>query len=244
MSASRTDGTAPSASRTDGTAPSASPATPDAAPAQEPAPRRTLLFAVGLRWRLAGCVVLAIVVGFLAWFFGLDAAHAAGLAAVLLAVAACVTLLGDQAFVGWAPDPVLPRDGARRDVSQLGWALHTKGGGVAPEAVRRLRSVTAQTLDLHGLDLDAPADAPEIARILGQDTVRLLRRGSAESPKTATYEAIIDRLAHVADAPVGPLDHNSAAVPTASTGSTRSAATTPTTPTTRTTPATPEEPRP
>lgn len=224
-----------------GQTPGVSHAAPDAAPVQERAPSRRLLFGVGLRWRIAGCVLLAIVVGFLAWFFGLDAEHAAGLAAVLLAVAVCMTLLGDQAFVGWAPDPVLPRDGARRDVSQLGWALHTRGGGVAPEAVRRLRSVTAQTLDLHGLDLDAPADAAEIARILGQDTVRLLRRGSAESPKAATYEAIIDRLAHLADAPVGPIDPTAAAGPAPSPGPPAAASTESTA---STVPTPPQEPHP
>ncbi|MFJ8893835.1 hypothetical protein ACIRCZ_04565 [Leifsonia sp. NPDC102414] len=221
-----------------GQTPGVSHPAPDAALLQETAPSRRLLFAVGLRWRIAGCVLLAVVVGFLAWFFGLDVEHAAGLAAVLLAVVVCMTLLGDQAFVGWAPDPVLPRDGARRDVSQLGWALHTKGGGVAPEAVRRLRSVTAQTLDLHGLDLDAPADAAEIARILGKDTVRLLRRGSAESPKAATYEAIIDRLAHLADAPVGPLDATAAAGPDPSPGPL------PTAPAASTVPTPPQEPHP
>ncbi|MGJ4843738.1 hypothetical protein [Leifsonia sp. Le1] len=170
------------------------------------APSRRLLFSAGFRWRIAGCILLAAVAGFVAWFFGLDPEHAIGLAAIILAAGACATVLGEQAGVGWLPDPVLPRDGARRDVSQLGWALHTRGGGVAPEAVRRLRSVTASALELHGLDLDNPADAPEIARLLGPDTVRLLRRGTAESPKPATFEAIVTSLARIAEAPIGPVD--------------------------------------
>lgn len=172
---------------------------------QSPAPSRRELFGSGFRWRLAGGALLAMLIGFVAWFFGLDAEHAAGLGAIVLAGAACAIMLGEQAVVDWPSDPVVPRDGARREVSQLGWALHARGGGVAPEAVRRLRAVTAQTLELHGLDLDTPADAAEITRLLGQDTLRLLRRGTAESPKPARFEAIIARLSQLADAPVGRL---------------------------------------
>lgn len=195
------------------------------APEQERAPSRRRLFAAGLRWKLAGWLLLAAIIGFAAWFFGLDAAHAIGLGAVVLAAASGLTLLGDQAAVDWPPDPILPRDGARREVSQLGWALHSRGGGVAPEAVRRLRSVTAQTLELHGLDLDAPGDAAEIARILGGDTVRLLRRGSAESPKPATFDAIVSRLSTLADAPIGPLDAAATAIPSTRSPSVRTPST-------------------
>ncbi|WP_431277043.1 hypothetical protein [Leifsonia poae] len=157
------------------------------------------------RRRLVGCILLGLLVGVAAWFFGVDLGHAIGLGAVALAASACVSLIGDQPRVDWAPDPAMPRDGARRDVVQLGWALHTRGGAVAPEAVRRLRTLAAQVLDLHGLDLDDPAHRPAIEAVLGGDLLRILRRGTAESPKLGTYRAALVTLERVAESPPGPL---------------------------------------
>jgi hypothetical protein len=157
------------------------------------------------RRRLLSCALLGLVVGLAAWFFGVDVAHALGLGAVTAALALCVALVGDQPRVDWEPAPVQPRDGSRRDVVQLGWALHSRGGAVAPEAVRRLRSVTEQALDLHGLSLDDPAHRPEVERVLGPEVLRIIRRGSAERPRLTTYEAALRVLDRLADAPPGPL---------------------------------------
>lgn len=144
--------------------------------------------------RTAGCVLAAAFVGAAAWFFGMDAPHAAGLGAVVFALGALVALLGEQADVSWpAPSPQ-PRPGARRDVVQLGWSLGARGGRVSPEAVRRLRGLAAEVLDRHGIELDAPAAEPQVARLLGEDTAALLRKGSAAAPRPREFAASLARL--------------------------------------------------
>jgi hypothetical protein len=166
---------------------------------------RRALLSRAYRLRLVGCATLGLVVGGAAWFFGVDVAHAVGFGAVAVAASACVTLIGDQPRVDWAPEPAMPRDGARREVVQLGWALHTRGGGVAPEAVRRLRSLTAQVLELHGLDLDDPSHGQAVERVLGGDVLRIIRRGTGVSPKLGEYQSALATLRRLTDSPPGPL---------------------------------------
>ena len=167
--------------------------------------RRRSLLRPPYRRRLLGCLAFALAVGVAAWYFGVDVGHAVGLGAVVLAFAACVGLVGDQPRVDWAPEHPAPRDGSRREIVQLGWALHARGGGVAPEAVRRLRTLTAQALELHGLDLDDAADRPEIERAVGADVLRIIRRGTAELPRLATYQSVLGVLDGLADARPGRL---------------------------------------
>ncbi|GAA1444512.1 hypothetical protein GCM10009617_21570 [Leifsonia poae] len=157
------------------------------------------------RRRMIWCLVLALVVGGASWYLGVDVAHAFGIGGVIFAATACLSMVGDQAGVERAPEPLVQRDGSRRDVVQLGWALHTRRGTVAPEAVRRLRTLTAQALELHGLELDAPGDRAEIERVLGADVLRIIRRGSSELPRRATYASVLDRLDRLAAARPGPL---------------------------------------
>jgi hypothetical protein len=178
---------------------------------------RRLLLSRTYRFRLVGCVALGLVVGGAAWFFGMDVAHAVGLGAVAVAATMCVSLIGDQPRVDWAPEPAMPRDGARRDVVQLGWALHTRGGGVAPEAVRRLRALAAQVLELHGMELDDPSQRQAAERVLGTDLLVMIRRGTAMSPRLVDYRAALATLGRLTDSPPGPLmPTNPSADPSAS----------------------------
>ena len=144
--------------------------------------------------RAIGCVLVGAIVGTAAWFFGMDAPHAAGLGAVVFALGAVLSLLGDQADVTWRVPSPQPRPGARRDVVQLGWSLGARGGRVSPEAVRRLRGVAAEVLDRHGVRLDDPASAGEVAALLGDDTAAMLRKGSAAAPRPRDFAASLSRL--------------------------------------------------
>lgn len=144
--------------------------------------------------RAVGCVLAAAVVGVAAWFFGMDAPHAAGLGAVVFALGAVLSLLGDQADLTWRVPSPQPRPGARRDVVQLGWSLGARGGRVSPEAVRRLRALAAEVLDRHGVQLDDPAAAGEVAGLLGDDTAGMLRKGSAAAPRPGDFAASLARL--------------------------------------------------
>lgn len=144
--------------------------------------------------RAVGCLLAAALVGAAAWFFGMDAPHAVGLGFVVFALGAVLSLLGDQAEVAWPVPQPQPRPGARRDVVQLGWSLGARGGRVSPEAVRRLRGLAAEVLDRRGVQLDDPAAAPEVARLLGDDTAAMLRKGSAAAPRPKEFAASLARL--------------------------------------------------
>lgn len=144
--------------------------------------------------RAVGCVVAAAIVGVAAWFFGMDAPHAAGLGGAVFALGAVLSLLGDQAEVTWPVPSPQPRPGARRDVVQLGWSLGARGGRVSPEAVRRLRGLAAEVLDRHGVQLDDPASADDVSRLLGDETAALLRKGSAAAPRPRDFAASLARL--------------------------------------------------
>lgn len=149
--------------------------------------------------RLIGSVVLGIAIGFLAWLLGMDAPHAIGLGGVLIALAVCLSLLGEQADVGWpAPEPAL-RPGSRRDIAQLGWSVAARsrglrGGHVSSDAVRRLRTLAAEALALKGVDLDDPTARDDVQRLLGEGAPALLRRGSAAAPTTAEFVAVLGRV--------------------------------------------------
>ena len=164
---------------------------------------RRAMLGPAYRGRLVLSFLIGAVVGIVVWFSGMDTPHAVGLAAIVAAGGSCLAMLGERPPVQWPDDPIMPREGARRDVAQLGWAVQTRGGTVTPEAVRHLRSVTAQTLALHGIDLDDPAHRPAVERVLGADVAAIVRRGSAEAPRTAVYESVITLLERVAAEPAG-----------------------------------------
>lgn len=165
-----------------------------------PVSRRALL-GPGYRLRLLWSLLAGLVVGLVCWFSGMDLPHAVGVGAVVGAGGSCLAMLRERPSVTWPDDPVAPREGARRDVAQLGWAVQTRSGTVTPEAVRHLRSVAAQTLALHGIDLDDPADRPAVERMLGADVVAIVRRGSAAAPRTAVFRSVLALLERIADEP-------------------------------------------
>lgn len=151
--------------------------------------------------RLILSVVLGAAIGVAAWYLGMDAAHAAGLGAAVLALAACLSSIGEAASMVWrVEDPPL-RPGSRRDVVQLGWSLGGRGGRVSGEGVRRLRAVAARALALRGVDLDDPAAAPRVIELLGPEATALLRRGAATSAKRPQVVALLSRLEELAPRP-------------------------------------------
>jgi len=94
-------------------------------------------------------------------------------AALLVVVVATATVLwrrlddGDEA--PW-PDVLEDRrEGARNDVSELGWATFTRSGAVGDRVLRRVRALASARLARHGVDLAAPGGADAAARLLGDD---------------------------------------------------------------------------
>ncbi|WP_348787876.1 hypothetical protein [Leifsonia sp. NPDC080035] len=144
--------------------------------------------------RAVGCVLAALVIGLAAWFFGMDAPHAVGLGAVIFALGALLSLVGERADVTWPVPAPAARPGARRDVVQLGWSLGARGGRVSPEAVRRLRGLAARVLEQRGVDMDDPRAATTVAELLGENAVAMLRKGSAAAPRPAEVAAVLSTL--------------------------------------------------
>ncbi|WP_285116599.1 hypothetical protein [Leifsonia sp. fls2-241-R2A-40a] len=149
--------------------------------------------------RLILSALLGIALAVAAWYLGMDAPHAIGLGAAVLALTACLSALGEAPDVIWAVPAAPPRPGSRRDVVQLGWSYSSRGGRVSPEGLRALRSVAERTLRLRGLDLEDRAADPQLDLLLGPELLALLRRGSAVAPpRTAQLGAMLDRLEAIA----------------------------------------------
>ncbi|MEU2201106.1 hypothetical protein [Isoptericola sp. NPDC019482] len=131
-------------------------------PQARTAPLRTLL-AVGLP-ALAACAALALT-------GVLDPLHAALLVVVVTTTVALWRRLDDGEEAPW-PDAVHDRrEGARNDVSELGWATFTRSGAVGDRVLRRVRDLAAARLAERGVDLGAPGGPEAASRLLGAEVV-------------------------------------------------------------------------
>jgi hypothetical protein len=158
------------------------------------APRR-LLLRPPFRGRLVVCTTIGAAVGVIAWYFGMDVAHAVALGLVVAAVAAVLGAVPEHRPADWVRDREPPESGIRRDVSHLSWSLHSRSGAIAISAHRRLRDLARSTLARHDLDLDDPADAPAIERALGTEAWDTVRPGERALPRLAAVESTLDALA-------------------------------------------------
>ncbi|WP_345764695.1 hypothetical protein [Diaminobutyricibacter sp. McL0608] len=159
-------------------------------------PRRLLLRSP-LRGRLIICVTLGAGVGLIAWYFGMDVAHAIALGLVVAAVAAVLGAVPDHRPADWTREREPAESGIRRDVSHLSWSLHSRSGVIAASAHRRLRDLARTTLARHDLDLDENADAAAIERALGPEAWEAVRPGERGLPRLTGVEATLDALARL-----------------------------------------------
>ncbi|GAA4726919.1 hypothetical protein GCM10023216_17120 [Isoptericola chiayiensis] len=114
----------------------------------------------------------------------LDPAHALLLPAALLATWYAWRALdhGDEAR--WPQPPDQTRDGARHDVSDLGWAAFTRDGRVAARVTRRVHALATHRLAQHGIDLDDPTHHAAAAHLLGDDVLTGIRSRRPPTPRT------------------------------------------------------------
>lgn len=131
-------------------------------PRPRPSPLRALL-TVGLP-ALAACAALTLT-------GVLDLLHAALLVVVVATAVALWRRLDDGEEAPW-PDVVHERrEGARNDVSELGWATFTRSGAVGDRMRRRVRDLAAGRLAARGVDLAAPGGPEAAARLLAPEVV-------------------------------------------------------------------------
>ncbi|WP_402465469.1 hypothetical protein [Isoptericola aurantiacus] len=129
----------------------------------------------------------------------LDPVHALALPAAALATWYAWAALDHGEHPDWPTAPDEQRDGARRDVSDLGWAAFTRDGRVSPRVTRRVATLAAARLAHHGIDPDDPAQHARAAEILGADVLDGLR--STHPPTPRTLHHWLDALDRLTDPP-------------------------------------------
>ncbi len=147
-----------------------------------------------LRGRLIICVLLGAGTGLIAWYFGMDAAHAVALGLVVAVVAAVLGTVPDNRPADWVRERAPIESGIRRDVTHLSWSLHSRSGAVAASAHRRVRDLARSVLARHELELDEPADAAAIEQLLGPQAWDTIRPGERSLPQLVYVESTLDAL--------------------------------------------------
>jgi hypothetical protein len=145
--------------------------------------------------RYVGVVVIALLAGFGVWFFGLGIVPSivvtlviAGLGIVLRTIA----LPSENAE--WPPAPPEPSAGARREVSELAWALRAPGGVVDDRIVWRVRRIAIESLSRRHLDVDNPAHRARIERLVGAPLYSLLTSGENFRVTVPALQSVLGRL--------------------------------------------------
>jgi len=144
--------------------------------------------------RLAGPIVVGVLIGGGVWFFG---------AALWWAVA--FALLAAALTYGWRAlpqleTPIWPQRapetsvGGRDDVQVLGWAFAGKRGKVQSRAVDRARAIARDRLSFYGLDLDEESDRDRVIALLGRRTYATLHTNVTNMPSQSALLACLDAL--------------------------------------------------
>ena len=156
--------------------------------------------------RFVGIVVLALVVGAVCWFFGLDVVSSLVIALVIVAIGVAWRVLPDSGpTTDWPVGPAPVRDGNRRETSQLSWSLRTGFGAIDDRIVARIRSIAANRLALRQLDLDNPRHRSSIERLIGEDVYELI---SSERTRAVRLIAITHALDVLDALGRGPAPHS------------------------------------
>ncbi|MBE7700372.1 hypothetical protein H9623_08650 [Oerskovia sp. Sa1BUA8] len=140
--------------------------------------------------------------GLLLALLGLDLPHTLALttSALVLLVLYRRTDPGYDAEHHALPD--VNRDGARRDLSELTWAMHGSHGRVSERAHRRVRALAATALADEGIDLFStdPAQAEAAAERLGP-TVHRQMTSDTRPPTINVLRTWVSAVEALADAP-------------------------------------------
>lgn len=162
-------------------------------PPPRPAPLRALL-TVALP-ALAACAALTLT-------GVLDPLHAALLVVVVTTAVVLWRRLDDGDEAPWPDVPQDRREGARNDVSELGWATFTRSGAVGDRVLRRVRGLATARLAERGVDLATPGGTEAASRLLGPDVVDgLVARRSVSRVEVHRWLDAIDTVPSPTTAP-------------------------------------------
>ena len=142
--------------------------------------------------------VLAAVAGAaafgLCWLIGMDEWHAAAVAVIVFAAGIAWIAIPEHTDMRMTEEPLGPREGVRREVIDLSWALRRQRGGIRENAFRRVRALAAERLAEHRLNLNDPEDGERIARAIGSQAYAILRSRSGRFANLRTVVHSLDAL--------------------------------------------------
>lgn len=125
------------------------------------------------RWVIILAIGAVALFAFALWL-GVSAAHSALLGVGVLLIAAFVPLAGVPGWVRFQRLPYHRRDGTRREVSTLSWALYGNAATLREPAVRRLHEAGTRACQHAGLDLATTTGRARAAKLLGEATLAFL----------------------------------------------------------------------
>ncbi len=127
---------------------------------------------------------------------GAPVAPVLALAGALLSTVVLWAALPAAEDAHWPALPARSRDGARRDVTELGWAILSRDGRVSPRAAHRVRALAARRLAERGTRFGEPA----AEHLLGPSTARgmqaLVEQRRPPTPRELeAWLTVLERLA-------------------------------------------------
>lgn len=125
------------------------------------------------RWTIALLLASAALTSLAIWL-GLSVRHSVLLGVCVLLVVAFLPLTGVPAWVRFRRLPYQRRDGARREVSTLSWALYGNHATLREPAVRRLHEAGTRACQHAGLDLVTATGRSHAVEVLGPATLAFL----------------------------------------------------------------------
>lgn len=146
------------------------------------------------RARLIFSAVLAAAGFGVAWLVGMDYWHGAAVAVLVFAAGVAWISVPEHVDVGLNEEPYEQREGVRREVIDLSWALRRQRGGIRDTAFRRVRTLAGALLAERGLDLDDPADSARIERAIGPYAYSVLARRPGRFSSLASVTRCLDAL--------------------------------------------------
>jgi hypothetical protein len=163
---------------------------------------------------LIAVVGAAIFAGVVVWYFGIGVVPAVVVGLVIGAIGSVLRhVTGALPNRSWPPPPPPKVDGARREASELSWALQTHDGLVDEFIVVRVRSIATNRLAMRRLSLTNPAHRERIQQIIGQQAYEILSAaGTRRVPLTAVL-LVLDKLDALGVGP-GTTTRSSPLVPT------------------------------